>query len=260
MSSILSLQTLSVLEVRALVCLCRMNYCSACVTDILPHNDLVKKDGKKLEKKEGAKVFLSQVWKQLGDLYFGKIGDYFEPLQDGDHPYQAWTYGAIGRLIAFSLLHGIQVPSHVLPPLLWVHLFRGKDYLETDNCFHNFAFKMRASEESNGQELCDSFAVMSIGAKEDSATFLERLHPVVLDLAKEQDRIYSSTRRLGWEMLKHGFEYPRGFFDSKRKYHEDSQEQISMSVRSCFANDPWTAVHSILGSDCMEEEEEEDYI
>lgn len=211
-----------------------------------------------LEKKEGARVFLSEVWKQLGDLYFERSEDYFEPWKDAEHKNDKkmaeWSYRAVGRLIAFSLVHGIQVPKHILPPLLWVHLFRAADYLQADHCFQNYAVNMRANEESNVQELCETFGVSQLGKNEDYESFSSRIIPVILDRAKEQDRIYSSTRTSGWNELKDGFEYPLVRFASKQKHRRNLLERLSLCVRECLAGNSWEAVDTILAPECMDEE------
>lgn len=218
----------------------------------------VEIDGVKLGKIEGAEVFLSEVWKQLRNLYFEWNGNCYEPLEDerlaNKKNKTKWMYHAIGRLISFSLLHGIKPPRKILPPSLWVHLFRGTDYLETDNCFQSFAFDMRANEESNVQELCTEYGVARLGEDEHFDSFLKRIYPVVLDHAKTQERDYRSARQLSWAALKEGFEYSQIPFDSKQKFTNNLQERLSLCVRQSVASDPWTAAASILAEECTEEE------
>lgn len=219
---------------------------------------LVWKDDIEMEKKEGAVVFLSEVWRQLGSLYFERKGDCFEPLTDMELENKtkiaSQTYRAVGRLIAFSLFHGIPVPRGILSMPFWVHLFRAKDYLETDKCFQNFALISRADNESNTKALCETFGVAEIGDNEDYETFLGRIYPYVLEFAKTYEHSYSSDRQLGWDSLKEGFEYSYEFFDSKQKYHHGLQQQLYLCLREHLASVPWTAATSILSVECIEEE------
>lgn len=214
----------------------------------------MKDNGVILEKKEGAKAFLSEVWDQISSLFFERTGYCFEPLADEKLKKRQrrafWMYRAIGRLIAFSLIHGIQIPRKILPPLLWVHLFRGTDY---DTCFQSFAFKKRAHEEYDVEELCKAYNVARLEENEDYDSFMKRIYPVILDHAKTEENRYRSSRNLSWTALKDGFEYSRVPFDSKQKYVTNLQERLSFSVRDCVASDPWTAAASILGGEYMEE-------
>jgi hypothetical protein len=221
-----------------------------------------------LARKEGAQVFLSEVWSQLESLFFewNEKQLYFEPLKDKCLEEKRClsrarqTYRAIGRLIAFALDHGIKVPRNILPPFLWVHLFRAADYNEFDNSLHCFALPLRANNNSNVHELCKVYGIAPLQDGETFECFSQRIYPAILDHAQQQEGVYRSSRSLSWDGLKEGFDYSKlswevhleytpVLFHSKQKNQKDLDDQMSSSVRECVANDPWAAMATILADE-----------
>ncbi|GAX17523.1 hypothetical protein FisN_18Lh168 [Fistulifera solaris] len=231
-------------------------------------NFRVNKDGAILARKESSQIFLSEVWSQLESLFFewNQKQLYFEPLKDKSLEEKRCmtrarqTYRAIGRLIAFALDHGIKVPRSILPPFLWVHLFRAADFNEFDNSLHCFALSLRANSNSDVHELCKAYGIAPLQDGETFQCFSQRIYPVILDHAQQLEGVYRSSRSMSWDGLKEGFDYSKlswevhleyapVLFHSKQKNQKDLDDRMSSSVRECVANDPWATMATILAEE-----------